>query len=315
MARIKFFSFRLKKVLSPFLSFISSKRIFFKSLALYLLIVLSFATIYWVMFKINSTSFTLSDQFNKHLDTYFLNPEIDLSQIHRDARDTIPIKIDEFCSSVNPDFIRLKTINDSLDRNIMLNDKCESDINKLNKIVDEIRSDSISKFKESKLHFYQHRIDSLKRIIERNDRTEMIINRKFVELAKLEREYAEQSAKISSYVVEKWGTFLPDSISDKITILHEQYMMLNNQKTALEDSRREFSRKIRDSIISFHQNRHESVSYLDFLYYSICVSTTVSFGDIAPNNGNARFASIMELLLCIVLIGYIVSLFQNKRND
>ena len=267
------------------------------------------------MFKLNSTSFTLSDQFNKHLDTYFLNPDIDLSKIHHDAKYAIPIKIDDFCSSIKPDFMRLKSINDSLDRNIKLVDNCEYEIDKFNIIVDEIRSDSINSFKESKLQIYQQRIDSLKRIIEGKDSTEMIINRKFVELANLELEYAEQRAKISSCVVEKWGTFLPDSISDKITILHEQYMMLNNQKTALEDSRSEFSRKIRDSIISFHQNRHESVSFWDFLYYSICVSTTVSFGDIAPNNGNARFASIMELLLCIVLIGYIVSLFQNKRND
>ncbi len=310
MARIKF----LSKVLSPFLNFITSKKLFFKSFAWYLAIVLSFATIYWVMFKFNSTSFTLSDQFNKHLDTYFLNPDIDLSKIHHDAKYTIPIKIDDFCSSINPDFIRLKTINDSLDRNIMLNDKCESDINKLNKIVDEIRTDSVSKFKESKLHIYQHRIDSLKRIIEGNDRTEMIINRKFVELAKLEQEYAEQSAKISSYVVEKWGTFLPDSISDRITILHEEYMMLNNQKTILEDARRKVSSKIRDSIISFHQNRHDSVNYWDFLYYSICVSTTVSFGDIAPNNEETRIVSILELLTCIILIGYIVSLFQNKMK-
>lgn len=310
MARIKF----LSKVLSPFLNFITSKKLFFKSFAWYLAIVLSFATIYWVMFKFNSTSFTLSDQFNKHLDTYFLNPDIDLSKIHHDAKYTIPIKIDDFCSSINPDFIRLKTINDSLDRNIMLNDKCESDINELNKIVDEIRTDSVSKFKESKLHIYQHRIDSLKRIIEGNDRTEMIINRKFVELAKLEQEYAEQSAKISSYVVEKWGTFLPDSISDRITILHEEYMMLNNQKTILEDARRKVSSKIRDSIISFHQNRHDSVNYWDFLYYSICVSTTVSFGDIAPNNEETRIVSILELLTCIILIGYIVSLFQNKMK-
>jgi len=309
MARIKF----LSKVLSPFLNFISSKKLFFKSFAWYLAIVLSFATIYWVMFKFNSTSFTLSDQFNKHLDTYFLNPDIDLSKIHHDAKYTIPIKIDDFCSSINPDFIRLKTINDSLDRNIMLNDKCESDINKLNKIVDEVRTDSVSKFKESKLHIYQHRIDSLKRIIEGNDRTEMIINRKFVELAKLEQEYAEQSAKISSYVVEKWGTFLPDSISDRITILHEEYMMLNNQKTILEDARRKVSSKIRDSIISFHQNRHDSVNYWDFLYYSICVSTTVSFGDIAPNNEETRIVSILELLTCIILIGYIVSLFQKMK--
>ncbi len=62
---------------------------------------------------------------------------------------------------------------------------------------------------------------------------------------------------------------------------------------------------IGDLISSFHNNRHESVGLLDFFYYSICVSTTVSFGDIAPNNGWTRFLVIVELLVC-VFVGHLV---------
>ena len=63
---------------------------------------------------------------------------------------------------------------------------------------------------------------------------------------------------------------------------------------------------IGDLISSFHNNRHESVGLLDFFYYSICVSTTVSFGDIAPNNGWTRFLAIVELLVCVFLLAILL---------
>ena len=51
----------------------------------------------------------------------------------------------------------------------------------------------------------------------------------------------------------------------------------------------------------------ESVGFWDFLYYSICVSTTVSFGDIAPNNGWTRFLAVLEILLCMILLGILLN--------
>ena len=59
----------------------------------------------------------------------------------------------------------------------------------------------------------------------------------------------------------------------------------------------------------------ESVGFLDFLYYSICVSTTVSFGDIAPNNGWTRFLAIAELLLCVLLLAVLLDGVAKKVNN
>lgn len=72
---------------------------------------------------------------------------------------------------------------------------------------------------------------------------------------------------------------------------------------------------IRDLISSFHHNRLKSVGLLDFCYYSICVSTTVSFGDIAPNTGWTRFLAIAELLLCMFLLAILLDGVAKKVNN
>lgn len=36
------------------------------------------------------------------------------------------------------------------------------------------------------------------------------------------------------------------------------------------------------------------------------MSTTVSFGDIAPNNGWTRFLAIVELLVCVFLLAILL---------
>ena len=75
------------------------------------------------------------------------------------------------------------------------------------------------------------------------------------------------------------------------------------------------SHGVRDLISSFHNNSHDSVWLLDFFYYSICVSTTVSFGDIAPNNGWTRFLAIAELLLCVLLLAVLLDGVAKKVNN
>lgn len=65
-------------------------------------------------------------------------------------------------------------------------------------------------------------------------------------------------------------------------------------------------------MIKFHENRREAVGFMDFLYYSVCVSTTVSFGDIAPNSGFTRTVAIIELLLCILLVGIVLDKINKK---
>jgi hypothetical protein len=284
-------------------------------IGLYLLIVLLFAVINWLMFKYNTTSFLISDQLNKHVERYdFLDPEADLASYHKNAKDRMPITIREFGEIINPNLANLQAINDSLktkEKNLF---DCQLLWDSLSKVASGMREDSIMEFRREHLAGSQERIDSLKRYLEGKDSTEMIIEGKYVELAELQYEFAKKNAEVQSLVVQYIGNFIPDTLSLQIRKCNEDYLWISMGIQELESTRRDVSSKIRDLVADFHDNRANSVGFWDFLYYSICVSTSVSFGDIVPNNSCTRLLAIIELLLCLVLVGWIVDEIIRKQR-
>lgn len=281
----------------------------------YFFVVAVFAVINWIIFMYNSTSFLISEQLNKYVDRYeFLDPEIDLAAYHRNAKDNMPITIDGFTALVKPSFEQLETINDSLLLKRNLLSDCREKWDSLGNIASAMRKDSIGRVRERLLSGCQERIDSLQRFMDGKDSTEMIIEGKYVEMAQLQYEYAKKNAEVQSMMVQYIGNFIPDSLSHQIRWCNENYMWLTMDISKLEQERRDVSSKIRNLTIDFHENRRNAVSFTDFVYYSICVSTTVSFGDIAPNNGLTRMVAIMELLLCIILVGAIVDRIIKKKE-
>lgn len=282
---------------------------------LYAVFVFAFATVDWLIFKYNTTSFFISEQLNKYVDRYeFLDPEIDLAAYHRNAKDKLPITIDGFTTLVKPSFNELQATNDSLLFKQNLLSDCKERLDSLSKIASAMREDSIERFREHLLSGIQEKIDSLNRFLEGRDSTIMIIEGKYVEMAQLQYEYAKKNAEVQSMICQNIGNFIPDSISQQIRWCNENYMRLTMDMSTLELARRDFSSKIRDLTIVFHKNRQNAVSYMDFVYYSICVSTTVSFGDIAPNDGLTRTIAIIELLLCIILVGSIVDRIIKRKE-
>lgn len=274
----------------------------------YFLIVVVFATVNWILFFNNSTAFLISDQLNKHVERYeFLQPDIDLAAYHRNAKDSMPITISEFSNMIRPDLEKLQSTNDSLIIKKDAFEKCKVMWDSLSRIASKMMNDSVNKVREKQLSGYQERIDSLERYLEGKDTTKMIIEGKYVELAMLQHEYAKKKAKVEAMFSQYIGNFIPDSLSHQIRRCNDDYIQLTWDIQDVENERRNVTSKIRQLAVDFHNNRMESVSWLDFLYYSICVSTTVSFGDIAPNNGCTRAVAIVELLICLFIVGYIVN--------
>lgn len=99
---------------------------------------------------------------------------------------------------------------------------------------------------------------------------------------------------------------------NELELRYEERIQLSKEIETLESARRDISDRIREASVLFHNNRLESVSFWDFVYYSICVSTTTSFGDIAPNNAWTRRVTIAELLACMLLVAIIIS--KIKKN-
>ena len=281
----------------------------------YALIVLGVATFNWILFLQNSTAFLISDQLNKHVERYeFLQPDIDLAAYHRNAKDSMPITISEFSNMIRPDLEQLQSTNDSLIMKKDAFEKLKIQWDSLSRIASKMMTDSINKVREEQLSGYQERIDSLEHYLEGKDSTQMIIDGKYVELAMLQHEYAKKKAKVEALFSQYIGNFIPDSLSHQIRRCNDGYIQLTWDIQEVENERRNVTSRIRQSIVDFHANRRNTVSWMDFLYYSICVSTTVSFGDIAPNNGGTRLVAILELLMCLIIVGFIVDRIIKKKE-
>lgn len=267
------------------------------------------------MFLYDSTSFLISEQLNKHVERYYLfDPDIDLAAYQSNIKDGIPISMNEFNMLIKPEFDELSSINESLKSTQHHLNNCISKWDSLAAIADKKRNVSVNIFKVKELSSCQQKIDSLKEYIGGRDSTQMIIDGKYVELAQLEYEYAKKNAELCSYVLERWGSFVPDSIMNELMHENEERIQLSEEIETQENTRRIISNRIKEISSLFHMNRLESVTFWDFVYYSICVSTTTSFGDIAPNNAWTRRMTIAELLICIILVANIIPKFQDKNR-
>jgi hypothetical protein len=240
--------------------------------------------------------------------------DVDLSKFHRDAKDILPITIDDFVAIVKVDFDDLDSINSTLGLRLNRLDICRLELKNFYKIVDEKRTIAIDAFRDSILQESQQRIDSLRKIMWGRDSTELLLEGKYVELANLQVVNAKKAAKVATYVVEHFSSFIPDSLSVILNQLSDEEILLTTEIQSLENKRREVSSDIKNSIKMFHQNRRDVVGFWDFLYYSICVSTTVCFGDIAPNDGWTRFTALLELLSCLILVGVIIDKINKIIN-
>lgn len=285
-------------------------------ISIYIVVVLFFSVVNWLLFLRNSTSFLISEQLNKHLERYdFLETTIDLAQYHRDAKDEMPITINEFAEMIKPEFDNLEAINDSLEEKTRKYKRDSLILDSLNAIAIENRKEAIKTLKDNSLAKIQRSIDSLSAFMTGKDSTEMIIQGKLVELANFQYEYAKKNAQVQSYINTYYGSLIPESLSFQISYHYGNYVRVILEIVDLEDARRSVISKIRDSNMEFHNNRMESVGFIDFIYYSICVSTTVSFGDIAPNDGKTRFVAVLELLICIILLAKILDGIKKRKES
>ena len=282
----------------------------------YVIIVFSFAFVNRALFLRNSTSFLISEQLNKSVKRYdFLIDSLDGEEYHSRARDKMPITISEFSEIVNPKFAKRDSIKAILSLKQDTLSSYLHGLDSLNKISVEVRAAMIEHYKDSMLREQKQRLDSINKIITANDSLQMIRTGKYVERAYCELDYANKMQKVCSDVLKNYGRFLPVDMYNQIGDHNVEVIRLETEADALRIEERFLTRGIRDLVKSFHNNRMESVGFWDFLYYSICVSTSVSFGDIAPNDGLTRFLAVLEILLCVLLLGVFLNKLTANLNE
>ena len=282
----------------------------------YLIIVSVFALINWGVFCFDTTSFLVSEQMNKHLARYDLvSKEFNLASFHAEAKDLMPVSVDGFVGGISTKLMRLSEVNDSILVYGWQIDSLQRKEETLRSVAIAHRDSNVDAYLDKALRSYRHQLDSLEQIITGMDSTKAIYDGLLIEKTQLEVDYAVKNKEVLDYVFRNLQLFIPLEERDLLNDYSSKIVSSTVEKNSLELERFELVRSIRKSVSSFHDNRRSSVGFLDFVYYSFCVSTTVSFGDIAPNNGWTRFIAILELLSCIVLVHFILTGMTKKENE
>lgn len=204
----------------------------------YILIVFVFASVNWITFNRNSTSFLISEQLNKSVKRYdFLTDSLDWEEYHSRARDKMPITISEFCEIVNPKFAK----RDSIRAKISLKQDTLSGylhgLDSLNMIAVEVRAATIEHYKDSMMRNHKQRLDSINEIIVANDSLQMIRMGKYVERAYYELEYADKMQKVCSDVLKNYGRFLPEDMYNQIGNHNAEVIRLGGRSRWLKNGR------------------------------------------------------------------------------
>ena len=286
-----------------------------KVIIVYLTVVFCAAAANWLHFQCDPSSFVLSEHLNRRIARYELKtPDEGLALYLKRTRDTIPIAIDEFNALVFPLFEELDSIDDSL---VFQKAVCETDsltLDSLTTLATVLRSDSIAVYTKNELSNYQRKIDDIKLLMNGRDSIELTLEGKYVDLAQAQLEFAIKNAELQSSIFDRYASFVPETLSEEIresnNHLIESWIILQR----LQWSRQETYRKIKELSAAFNNKRLSIVRFFDFLYYSFCVSTTVSFGEIVPNDLFTRVTTLIELLLCVGLVGYIVNYFAPEKK-
>lgn len=284
----------------------------FRIIICYCGIVLLFALVNWFIFLYDTSSFMLSEQMNRHVKRYYVWDIYE--RFHKDIKDRMPISIDGFSVLIKPTVDSLDIIMQTIQDNNKKSDIFLKKISSLSIIADVSRSKNIKLFEDSVLKECKEKIRNLQKSMQGGDSLEMILSGKYVELANLNYELAKKRAEVQSYIVNNWGLFVPKKLQNAINNENENVLKLNSEIIELESKRTQVSSNLVNLTNLFHENRSKSISFWDFLYYSICVSTSVSFGDIAPNDNCTRFIALFELLSCVILVGVILDGINKRVN-
>ena len=187
--------------------------------------------------------------------------------------------------------------------------------------IDEYKHKELSGFKEREKQF-QLEIDSYNNYLStENDsiaRLPMVkqLSSKKVALAELKLERAKKESNVANYIVENMQTFIPKDLKDKQTNLQNKRINLSEEVLKLEESKKDKKDQLSAFVEKYAEKRKSWLGYIDFLYFSIGISTTTTFGDIIANNKWARLVTTMQLLVCIFIVaGILNQKFSTKKDN
>jgi Ion channel. len=118
---------------------------------------------------------------------------------------------------------------------------------------------------------------------------------------------AVKKSEVSNYIVDNLGLFADQEHILEVTRISIARSNSISKEVALAKEIYDIHQNAWNELSKWHEARKARLEFLDFIYFSVGVSTTTTFGDITPNSRGARVAVLLQLTLSLLLLGLIVT--------
>lgn len=128
-----------------------------------------------------------------------------------------------------------------------------------------------------------------------------------VKLANLRVAQAEQSANAYDYFISNIAQFGDSQLVAKMNQLHDTTQAKAREREVASTELMQRRTELISVAQAWRKQRLDAVSWVDFLFFSIGISTTTTYGDLVGNSRWVRSLISAQLLICVFVMGGFVS--------
>lgn len=133
-----------------------------------------------------------------------------------------------------------------------------------------------------------------------------------IELSSVNLSIANEEYELAREHLEERGKFLDPVLKSELEKAYNSYHETRLQLDDMRDRYFQMRGEIYNAWVTMYGKRVRRLGFIDFLYFSLSVSVSQSFGDILPNHTVTRVLVILQLLCDILIVGSLVAIIAER---
>lgn len=280
------------------------------------------AVIYWAIWQFRPDYFVVQPEVN-------LYPigNVDLLLWEGEYR-AAPLEAREL-SELSTESNRLvKAAKDLRERELNLRNeiaRLEAELKKLSTRLEDNRSKRIELFRHQQLDAIQNDRDQLESKIVELEKglpkeegvyhpLRTVVAEMRLDLSRRDLNLATKRLEVAQKIVNDFGEFAEPDDWQEFKAVYDQIGINLKEIIDISSADAKLRSEAYDLVAKWRQQRSSKLGFAAFIYFSIGISTTTTFGDIIPNHSATRSIVTAQLLVSIIIVGLFVnSLSPNVR--
>jgi hypothetical protein len=203
-------------------------------------------------------------------------------------------------------------------------DRLEKDLGEITKVLEANRAKRIEEFRKREIEPLERERAQIKELITTLQAgpsppphpvpfpPRVVVADRRAELEQHKLRMAQKSVEIADRVVREYASFARTEDLQKWKRLEERVRSAKDRVSVLDKERVDLREQAAKLEAKWKGDRVGRLGFLDFVYFSLGVSTTTTFGDIIPNHTVTRTLVTIQLLISVVTMGLYVNSLSRR---